>query len=264
MSGEQGRSVAIVTGAGRGIGLGIARALAGHGIKVALADVDPESAERSAESLRVTGIEALGLALDVSDGKAWERVATEVKQRWDGIDVLVNNAGISPRGTIDSTNEALWDRTLAVNLKGAWLGIRACLDSLRERRGTIVNIGSTHSVLPMKGLFSYCVSKAGLLGLTRQVAVELLDEVTCNLIAPGWVASPGEVAIQNAEGRLDFPVGLRNMSTADDVGAAVLYLISESARRITGSTLYLDGGLHVVGDVGLIHMPRASGPGATP
>jgi 3-oxoacyl-[acyl-carrier protein] reductase len=256
--------VAIVTGAGRGIGLGIARALGVHGLSVALADVDAESADRSAESLRSLNADAIGLGLDVSDAEAWEGVVAEVTRRWGGIDVLVNNAGISPRGTIDSTNEALWDRTLAVNLKGAWLGIRACLDSLRQRRGAIVNIGSTHSVLPMKGLFSYCVSKAGLLGLTRQVAVELLDEVTCNQIAPGWVASPGEIAIQSAEGRLDFPVGLRNMSSAEDVGEAVLFLISEAARRITGSTLYLDGGLHVIGDVNLIHMPKPAGPGAMP
>jgi 3-oxoacyl-[acyl-carrier protein] reductase len=255
MNEKSRRRAALVTGAGRGIGLGIAEALATVGLQVALADIDEASAEHSAASLRERGHDAIGLILDVSEPSGWSRIAEELTRRWGGIDVLVNNAGISPRGSIDSTDEALWDRTIAINLKGAWLGTRAFLTSLRARHGTIINIGSTHSVLPMRGLFSYCVSKAGLLGLTRQVAVECLDEVTCNLIAPGWVASPGEKLIQAAAGRLDFPEGIRNMSSAEDVGSAVVYLISTAARRVTGAVLYLDGGLHMVGDVKLIHMP---------
>jgi NAD(P)-dependent dehydrogenase (short-subunit alcohol dehydrogenase family) len=255
------RSVALVTGAGRGIGLGIAEELSRAGLRVALADIDAPSAEGSSAALRDRGHDAIGLNLDVTNRSGWDRAVAAVTDRWGGLDLLVNNAGISPRGTIDSTDEALWDRTLATNLKGAWLGITAALPSLRARKGTIINIGSTHSTLPMKGLFSYCVSKAGLLGLTRQVAVELLDEVTCNMIAPGWVASPGEIAIQSAAGRPDFPRGIRNISSANDVGAAVVYLISPAARRITGTVFYLDGGLHMVGDVGLIHMPRNPAPG---
>ncbi len=106
----------------------------------------------------------------------------------------------------------------------------------------------------MRNLFPYSVSKAGLLGLTRQVAVECLDDgVTCNMIAPGWVASPGERGIQAAEGRADFPAGIRNMSSAEDVGAAVVYLVSPAARRVNGEVLHLDGGLHFTGDVRLIH-----------
>ena len=111
--------------------------------------------------------------------------------RWGGLDLLVNNAGISPRGTAESTDEALWERTLGINLKGAWLGIKAALPSLRSRRGTIVNIGSTRATRPMPGLFSYVVSKAGLWGLTQQVAVEYLNEgVTCNMVAPDGSTRP--------------------------------------------------------------------------
>ncbi|MBX6313136.1 MAG: SDR family oxidoreductase [Isosphaeraceae bacterium] len=254
-------SVALVTGAGRGIGLGIARALAESGRRVALADLDEESAAREAARLRAEGREAIGLALDVVCAAAWERAVAEVSTRWQGLDVLVNNAGISPRSTIESTDEALWDRTLGINLRGPWLGIRAALPWLRRSQGAIINIGSTHATLPMRGLFAYTVSKAGLLGLTRQVAIELLDDgVTCNMIAPGWVASPGEKAIQAAEGRPDFPAGIRNMSSPEDVGAAVLFLISEAARRITGELLHLDGGLHAFGDVALVHFPRPASP----
>ncbi len=168
--------------------------------------------------------------------------------------MLVNNAGISPRSTAESTDEALWERTLATNLKGPWLGIKTFLPSLRTRSGRIINVGSTHASLPLRNLFVYGVSKAGLLGLTRQVALEYLhDGITCNMIAPGWVPSPGERAIQKAAGRLDFPEGIRCLSSPDDVGSAVLYLISDAARNVTGEVVHLDGGLHAFGDVRWVH-----------
>lgn len=248
------RSAAIVTGAARGIGLGIAQALGRAGLKVALTDRDGESAAREAEALRRDGREAIGLELDAADAAGWDRVVAEVADRFGGLDVLVNNAGISPRGTAESTDEALWERTLAINLKGPWLGIRAALPHLKRHGGTIVNVGSTHATIPMRNLFVYGVSKSGLLGLTRQVAIEYLhDGVTCNMIAPGWVASPGERVIQAGEGRPDFPAGIRNMSSPEDVGAAAVYLASDAARRITGEALHLDGGLHAFGDVRWVH-----------
>jgi 3-oxoacyl-[acyl-carrier protein] reductase len=250
------RHVAVVTGAGRGIGLGVAAALCRAGLKVALADLDGASARHEAEALSAQGHSAVGLDLDVVDAAGWSRAVGEVVQRWGGLDVLVNNAGISPRSTVETTDEVLWERTLRINLKGPWLGVKAALPWLRRAKGTVVNIGSTHSTLPMRGLFVYGVSKAGLLGLTRQVAADLLaDGVTCNMIAPGWVASPGERQIQSAEGRPDFPAGVQNMSSAEDVGAAVLYLISDVARRVNGDTLHLDAGLHAIGDVRQIHFP---------
>lgn len=251
------RAVAIVTGAGRGIGWGIAQALADAGLRVALADLDGDAAIAAAS--RLGEARALGRALDVADAAGWERFVAETTERFGPPDVLVNNAGISPRGTAESTDEALWDRTLDTNLKGAWLGIRAALPALRSRRGTIVNIGSTHATIPLRNLFAYSVSKAGLGGLTKQVAIEYLhDGITCNMIAPGWVASEGERAIQAASGRNDFPDGIRQMSSPEDVGAAVRYLISESARRVTGETIHLDGGLHAFGDVRWVHF--ADGP----
>ena len=115
----------------------------------------------------------------------------EVEARFGGLDVLVNNAGISPRSTAESTDEALWERTLATNLKGPWLGIKTFLPSLRTRSGRIINVGSTHATLPLRNLFVYGVSKAGLLGLTRQVALEYLhDGITCNMIAPDGCPPP--------------------------------------------------------------------------
>jgi NAD(P)-dependent dehydrogenase (short-subunit alcohol dehydrogenase family) len=251
-----GRDVALVTGAGQGIGLGIARALAGAGLKVALGDIDPESAARSASALRAEGRDAIALTLDVSRADDWARAVAEVVGRWGALDVLVNNAGISPRGTVETTDEALWDRTLSINLKGAWLGIKASLPHLKARRGTIVNIGSTRATRPMPGLCPYVVSKAGLLGLTRQVAAECLETgPSCNMVAPGWVDTPGERVLQAAHGRPEFPEGVRNLITPDEVGAAVAYLASPAGRKVNGVILYLDSGLHVADDAGMVYLP---------
>jgi 3-oxoacyl-[acyl-carrier protein] reductase len=247
---------AVVTGAAQGIGLGIARALAGAGLKVALTDVNEDQVKRSAVELAARGFEAFGLGLEVTRSEDWSRVLTEVQSNWGRLDVLVNNAGISPRGTIESTDEVLWDKTLAINLKGAWLGIKASLPALKATRGTIVNIGSTRATRPLPGLFPYVVSKAGLWGMTRQVAVECLGTgVTCNMVAPGWVDTPGERIIQAAHGRPEFPEGVQNLTTPDDIGAAVVYLASEAGRRVNGMTIYLDCGMHVADDAGMVYLP---------
>jgi NAD(P)-dependent dehydrogenase (short-subunit alcohol dehydrogenase family) len=257
MSETPERRVAIVSGAARGIGLGIAQVLAGAGLRTVLADLDATAAEREAAALHSLGREAMGGGLDVARAEDWQRRIDETIGRWGRLDVLVNNAGISPRDRVATAEEADWDQTLGINLKGPWLGIKTALPWLKRTRGRIVNIGSTHATLPMRGLFTYSVSKAGLLGLTRQVALECLDDgVTCNMIAPGWVATPGERAIQRGEGRDTFPEGIARMSSPEDVGAAVLFLIAESARHITGEVVHLDGGLHAFGDVRLVHFPR--------
>src|SRR5947209_4819126 len=261
MSGASDRTVALVTGAAQGIGLGIARALAAASYKVVLTDVEGALVRGAADELKAGDHPAIGEPLDVTRSEDWARVIESIMAHWGGLDLLVNCAGISPRGTVESTDEALWDRTLAINLKGAWLGIKATLPSLRSRRGTIVNIGPVRATRPMPGLFSYVVSKAGMWGLTQQVAVECLnDGVTCNMIAPGWVDTPNERKIQARHGRPDFPEGIRNLTTPEEIGAAVLYLASEPARKINGVILYLDSGLHVADDAGMVHLPERSRP----
>jgi NAD(P)-dependent dehydrogenase (short-subunit alcohol dehydrogenase family) len=108
----------------------------------------------------------------------------------------------------------------------------------------------------MPGLFSYIVSKAGLWGLTQQVAVEYLAEgIRCNMIAPGWVDTPNERQIQARFGRPDFPAGIRNLTTPEEIGAAVVYLASAPARKINGVILYLDAGLQIADDAGMVYLP---------
>jgi 3-oxoacyl-[acyl-carrier protein] reductase len=257
MSEQSDRVVALVTGAAQGVGLGIARTLAAAGLKVALTDIDGEAARRSAAELESQGRVTAGFPLDVTRSADWISAVNGIVERWGRIDVLVNNAGISPRGTVVSTDEALMDRTVAINLKGAWLGIKTALPWLLKGPGTIVNIGSTRATRPMPGLFPYVISKAALWGLTRQVAVECLDSgVTCNMVAPGWVDTPGERVIQAGLGRPDFPGGLQNLTTIDDIGAAVAFLASPAGRKVNGVTLYLDSGLHVADDAGMIYLPH--------
>jgi NAD(P)-dependent dehydrogenase (short-subunit alcohol dehydrogenase family) len=257
MSESSKSRVALVTGAGQGIGLGIAHALAKAGHRVVLTDRNLEPAQAAAASLRAEGAEAIGLHLEVSDAESWRLAVGEVASRFGGLDLLVNSAGISPRGTVETTDEALWELTLAVNLKGPWLGIKACLPMLRASRGGIVNIGTTRATRPMPGLFSYITSKAGLLGLTQQVAVEYIDAgITCNMVAPGWVDTPGERILQANHGRPDFPAGVRNLTTSDEIGDAVVFFTTPAGRKVTGQILYIDSGMHVADDAGMIYLPH--------
>jgi NAD(P)-dependent dehydrogenase (short-subunit alcohol dehydrogenase family) len=250
------RNIALVTGAAQGIGLGIASALCAANYRVLLADIEDDLLSQRTAELTEQGGEAVSQHLDVTSSSDWERALDLVASRWEGLDVLVNCAGISPRGTALSTNESLWNQTLAINLKGPWLGIKAALPQLQQRQGTIINIGSTRATRPMPGLFSYVVSKAGLWGLTQQVAVEYLNNgITCNMIAPGWVDTPNERLIQARFGRPDFPAGIRNLTTPEDIGAAVVYLASIPGRRINGVILYLDSGLQIADDAGMVYLP---------
>jgi NAD(P)-dependent dehydrogenase (short-subunit alcohol dehydrogenase family) len=260
-SGSEKARVALVTGAGQGVGLGIAQVLARSGLKVVLTDVNGEQVVRAAEELAKQGHAALGLTLDVTRAEHWASAVREVIDRFGRLDVLVNNAGISPRGTAESTDEELWDRTLAINLKGAWLGIKTALPWLKQTRGSIVNIGSTRATRPMPGMFSYCTSKSGLWGMTQQVAVEYLETgITCNMLAPGWVDTPGERIIQAAYGRPDFPKGTQNIVVPEEIGEAVAFLVSKAGHKVNGVTLYLDSGLHVADDAGMVYLPGRARP----
>jgi 3-oxoacyl-[acyl-carrier protein] reductase len=250
------RSIALVTGAAQGIGKGIAQSLAEAEYKVMLADIEEDFLQNATAVLLSRGFAVIGQRLDVTSEIDWASAISVVSAKWGGLDLLVNCAGISPRGTVESTSDALWDRTLSINLKGPWLGIKAALPLLRLRHGTIVNIGSTRATRPMPGLFSYIVSKSGLWGLTQQVAVEFLNEsITCNMIAPGWVDTPNERLIQAKHGRPDFPAGIRNLTTPEEIGAAVVFLASPLGRKINGVIFYLDGGLQIADDAGMVYLP---------
>ena len=169
-----------------------------------------------------------------------------------------------PAGTAESTEEALWDRTMAINLKGPFLGIKTAMPWLRGTRGAIVNVGSTRATRPRRGMVAYGASKSGLLGLTRQVAVDHFDDgVSCNMVAPGWVDTPGERVIQAEHGRPEFPEGTRNLITVEEIGAAVVYLASIPGRRVNGAILYVDSGLHAADNAEMVYLCPADARGYT-
>ncbi len=255
------RSIALVTGAAQGIGRGIAQSLAEACYRVVMADIDDALLEKTTAEFIARGFDVRAQHLDVGSERDWANAMGSLGALWGGLDMLVNCAGISPRGTVESTSEALWEQTLSINLKGPWLGIKAALPFLRQRQGAIVNIGSTRATRPMPGLFSYVVSKAGLWGLTQQVAVEYLNEsIRCNMIAPGWVDTPNERLIQAKHGRPDFPAGIRNLTTPEEIGAAVVFLASPLGRKINGVILYMDSGLQIADDAGMVYLPDRVSP----
>jgi 3-oxoacyl-[acyl-carrier protein] reductase len=250
MMAEAEKRVALVTGAARGIGLGIAGRLARDGAHVVMTDVLSEVKD-SAAKLAGEGLSVEAVVGDVSS-QAWTRdVVAQTIARWRSLDILVNNAGISPKRNnakvlVRDTDLAQWQSVLDINLTGAFLLCRACVPSMIERKwGRIINISSQagRSRSDVAGA-AYGASKAGLIGFSRVLASEVgSDGVTVNCIAPGRIESPmqavaGEEATRAYVARI--PVG--RIGTGADIAASVAFLASEEASFITGAIIDVNGG----------------------
>ncbi len=241
----EGRN-AVVTGAGSGIGRAIAIRLASAGARVAVVDIDSASAAAVCTEIAERGGSASSYELDVSDfdavQSAFERIAGDL----GGVDVLVNNAGITRDNLIIRMSSDDWDRVLAVNLKGAFNCIRAAARTMmRERRGRIVNVSSIIGLSGNAGQANYAASKAGLIALTKSVAKELGSRgVTANAIAPGFIETPMTKDLSE-KAREDYAarIVLKRFGTPEDVANLVAFLSSDDADYITGQTIAVDGGL---------------------
>jgi len=237
--------VAMVTGAAQGIGLEIARLLAGSGAVVALTDLsaDPPAA--------VDGIAgAAYFQCDVSDAKSIDSAVSAVVERFGALHILVNNAGIAIDGLLMRMKPSDWEKTLAVNLSGAYHCCKAAVRHLLKAResGRIVNISSVVGEQGNVGQVAYSASKAGLLGVTRTLARELASRgVTVNAVAPGFIATAmtdEHVQGENRE-KLLASIPLGRIGTTSDVAEAVRFLCLPAAAYITGQVLRVNGGLYM-------------------
>jgi 3-oxoacyl-[acyl-carrier protein] reductase len=247
MPGLDGR-VALVTGGARGIGAATARRLTAEGARVAVVDLDESAAAATAEQV---GGGAIGLRCDVSDAGDAERAVDQVVAELGGLDVLVNNAGVTRDNLLFKLTEQDWDTVMNVHLKGAFLMSKAAQRHfVAARYGRIVNLSSV-SALGNRGQANYSAAKMGLQGFTRTLAIELGPfGVTVNAVAPGFVATdmtdataarlgitPEQLRNATAEAT---PV--RRVGEPDDIANAIAFFASDAASFVTGQTLYVDGG----------------------
>jgi len=246
--------VALVTGAGMGIGASIAERFVAAGAAVVVFDIDAHRAAQMAEKLGGQG-RVMALPGDVAVEADVEQAVARTVKEFGSLDVLVNNAGVAPAGPLLGLTAAEWDRQLAVNLKGIFLCCKHAIPHLRIRHGCIVNLSSTHAFTSYAGYAAYDASKAGVLGLTRTLAVEHGgDGIRVNAICPGyirtpmtddWLASQSEPEAALRHVLAMHPLG--RMGTPRDVAEAALFLASDAASFISGTYLVVDGALTVSG-----------------
>jgi len=238
--------VAVVTGAGRGIGRAIALKFAAEGADVFCISRTAENSEKVAQEVRATGRKAWGLAVDVANGEAVTAAAQKILAEAGKVDILVNNAGVTRDGLLMRMSEADWDTVLATNLKGAFLMTKAfARPFIKQRSGRIVNVASVIGLIGNAGQANYAASKAGLIGFTKSVARELASRgITANVIAPGFVETDmtsGLTEQLRAEVLKTNPLG--QFGQPEDIAAAALFLASPAARFVTGQVLTVDGGM---------------------
>jgi 3-oxoacyl-[acyl-carrier protein] reductase len=238
--------IAVVTGAGRGIGRAVALKLAAEGADVVCISRTAENSEKVAGEVRALGRKAWAHALDVSDAAAVSAAGEKILAEAGRVDILVNNAGVTRDGLLMRMSEADWDTVLDTNMKGAFLMTKAFSRAfLKQRSGRIINVTSVIGLIGNAGQCNYAASKAALIGFTQSIARELASRgVTANAVAPGFIETDMTGGLKD-EARNDVlkQIPLGRFGQPDDIADAVLFLAGAAAKYITGQVLAVDGGM---------------------
>jgi 3-oxoacyl-[acyl-carrier protein] reductase len=238
--------IAVITGAGRGIGRAIALKFAVEGADIVAVDLKTDFVQETVEEVRKLGRKAWAVAANVSEAASVEAAVEQILKEAGRVDILVNNAGITKDGLLMRMSEADWDAVLDINLKGTFLFTKAFSRAfVKQRSGRIVNIASVIGLIGNAGQCNYAASKAGVIGFTKSVARELASRgVTANAIAPGFIETKMTEALgPEARAALLKQIPLASLGQPGDVAEAALFFASPAARYITGQVLTVDGGM---------------------
>lgn len=240
--------VAIVTGAGSGIGQATALRFAQEGATVVAADVNAEAAQATADKINAAGGKAMAIALNVADKAAVDAAFAQVVDAYGRVDILINNAGINRDAMSKKMSEEQWDAVLNVNLKGTWLCAQAAGRLMTQQKyGRIVNTASI-AVRGNIGQANYAASKAGLSGLSKSLAREVgARGITVNVVAPGFIDTDMTRALgDDKRGALAAAIPLQRLGAVEDVAHAVVFLAAPAGSYITGETLHVNGGMYMI------------------
>ena len=240
--------VAVVTGASQGIGRETALALAQAGAKVVVAARNEEKLATLAGAIAAAGGEAFGLKMDVADAEQVKAGFKQVIEKFGRLDILVNNAAVTRDGLAMRMKREDWEAVLQTNLTGAHLCIQQALPTMmKARAGRIINISSVVAQSGNAGQANYVAAKAGLIGLTKAIAIEIASRgITVNAVAPGFIETPmTDVLPDKVKEELKVRIPLGRMGSARDVAAAIVFLASDEAGYITGHVLNVNGGMHL-------------------
>lgn len=241
--------VALVTGSSRGIGLAIAKRLGKDGAKIVINDmVFREGTESIIQILKDVGATAKTYEANVTDGSQVETLFKAIEKEWGGVDILINNAGITRDGLIMRMTEEQWDSVINVNLKGTFLCTHAAVRSMmRKRWGRIISLSSVVALGGNPGQANYSASKAGIIGLTRTLSKELASRnITVNAVAPGFIGTDMvDTLSDDMKKAVMERIPMGRFGNAEDVAGVVAFLSSEDASYVTGQVVGIDGGLSI-------------------